>query len=93
MMVTSKLYNTTELTEVIGSDGIDNILKDLYIDKSQLEYQRKRYINALNRFTQLYGEGDVLIFSAREEVRLAVTTQTTRMEKFLRLLLIWILLQ
>lgn len=64
MMVTSQLYNTTELTEVIGSGGIDNILKDLYIDKSQLEYQRKRYINALNRFTQLYGEGDVLIFSA-----------------------------
>ena len=64
MMVTSQLYNTTELTEVIGSGDIDNILKDLYIDKSQLEYQRKRYINALNRFTQLYGEGDVLVFSA-----------------------------
>ena len=32
MMVTSQLYNTTELTEVIGSGGIDNILKDLYID-------------------------------------------------------------
>lgn len=80
-------------SDIISSGGIDNILKDLYIDESQLEYQRKRYINALNRFTQLYGEGDVLIFSAREEVRLAVTTQTTRMEKFLRLLLIWILSQ
>ena len=64
MMVTSQLYNTTELTEVIGSGGIDNILKDLYIDKSQLEYQRKRYINALNCFTQLYGEGEVSVFSA-----------------------------
>ena len=31
MMVTSQLYNTTELAEVIGSGGIDNILKDLYI--------------------------------------------------------------
>ena len=51
-------------SDVISSGGIDNILKDLYIDESQLEYQRKRYINALNRFTQLYGEGDVLIFSA-----------------------------
>ena len=51
-------------SDIISSGGIDNILKDLYIDESQLEYQRKRYINALNRFTQLYGEGDVLIFSA-----------------------------
>ena len=51
-------------SDIISSGGIDNILNDLYIDESQLEYQRKRYINALNRFTQLYGEGDVLIFSA-----------------------------
>ena len=51
-------------SDIISSGGIDNILKDLYIDESQLEYQRKRYINALNRFTQLYGEGDVFIFSA-----------------------------
>ena len=42
MMVASQLYNTTELTEVISSGGIDNILKDLYIDESQLEYQKKR---------------------------------------------------
>ena len=42
-------------SDIISSGGIDNILKDLYIDESQLEYQRKRYINALNRFTQLYG--------------------------------------
>ena len=41
-------------SDIISSGGIDNILKDLYIDESQLEYQRKRYINALNRFTQLY---------------------------------------
>jgi hypothetical protein len=37
-------------SDIISSGGIDNILKDLYIDESQLEYQRKRYINALNRF-------------------------------------------
>lgn len=52
-------------SDIISSGGIDNILKDLYIDESQLEYQRKRYINALNRFTQLYGEGDVFIFNQR----------------------------
>ena len=31
-------------SDIISSGGIDNILKDLYIDESQLEYQRKRYI-------------------------------------------------
>ena len=43
-------------SDIISSGGIDNILKDLYIDESKLEYQRKRYINDLNRFTQIYGE-------------------------------------
>ena len=64
-------------SDIISSGGIDNILKDLYIDESQLEYQRKRYINALNRLSTDYEmtyeyaltkKEDVEIESAKEEV-------------------------
>jgi len=50
--------------------SFDYMLIDLYQDKSQIEYQRKRYISAIEKFESLYGEDDVSLFSVpgRSEV-------------------------
>lgn len=48
----------------------DERLRDIYVDESKISYQRERYINAIKKFEQCYGAGDVVLFSApgRSEV-------------------------
>ncbi len=48
----------------------DDLLSDIYVDKSRLEYQRGRYVAALSKFEELYGSKAVGIYSApgRSEV-------------------------
>lgn len=48
----------------------DEKLLDIYIDPQQLDYQRQRYVQALDQFEALYGDQEVTIFSApgRSEV-------------------------
>lgn len=45
-------------------------LKDIYVDEEMLAYQEARYVKALEKFVELYGEKDVELYSApgRSEV-------------------------
>lgn len=61
----------TELLISRFSEGeMDDRLLDIYVDESKIPYQRERYINAIKKFEQCYGAGDVVLFSApgRSEV-------------------------
>lgn len=60
----------TSIKEKLLSNEYDQVLIDLYEDKSLLEYQRKRYIKAIDKYIELYGEGNVEIYSVagRSEV-------------------------
>lgn len=62
--------NTTLLIEKIQSGALDDKILDVYIDDKLLDYQKKRYIEAIKKFENIYGAGDVQIFSApgRSEV-------------------------
>ena len=42
----------------------ESLLKDIYVDDSVLEYQRERYIKALNQYEEIFGEEEVEIYSA-----------------------------
>lgn len=46
------------------------LLKDIYVDDAVLSYQTERYVKAIEKFEELYGEQDVEIYSApgRSEV-------------------------
>lgn len=44
--------------------GNDDLLTDIYVDETKIPYQRDRYINAVKKFEQCYGSGDVTLFSA-----------------------------
>lgn len=64
------MKKTNELKEALKRGDYKNLLLDIYVDESKIEYQTGRYISAIEKFEKLYGEGDVAIFSApgRSEV-------------------------
>ena len=64
------MKSTVELKELFANGNYDNLLTDIYLDTSRIEYQKERYTKALERFEELYGEAEVEIYSApgRSEV-------------------------
>lgn len=58
------MVNSSLLREKICSGEFDEKLKDVYVDKSLLGYQRTRYVKAIDKFEQLFGAGEVEVFSA-----------------------------
>lgn len=61
---------STELKSKVLAGEYDALLSDVYVDDNMLAYQRERYGNAIAKFEELYGEGEVQIYSApgRSEV-------------------------
>lgn len=58
------MKTTIELKELFSSGTNDELLKDIYVDEALLDYQRKRYVDAISRYEELYGTGEVGIYSA-----------------------------
>ena len=59
-----------ELKDAFRDGAYQDLLRDIYVDEDMLEYQKERYIRALEAFEGLYGEKEVEIYSApgRSEV-------------------------
>ncbi len=64
------MINIDECKRTLLSGEMDGRLLELYIDPSLLSYERERYVRALDRFSALYGEKEIVLFSApgRSEV-------------------------
>lgn len=64
------MKQTALLKEEFKKGIYDERLLDIYADESVLDYQRERYIKAIEKFESLYGEAEVEIYSApgRSEV-------------------------
>ena len=64
------MKKTNEIKEVLKKGDYKDLLTDIYVDESRIEYQTERYIKAIEKFEKLYGEGDAAIYSApgRSEV-------------------------
>ena len=64
------MKNSTEIKDALNKKEYDKTLLDIYIDEERLDYQRNRYVSAVNKFTELYGERAIEIYSApgRSEV-------------------------
>ena len=54
----------SELVESLKNGSLDNILADIYLDETKLDYQCAIYIAACEKFELLFGSGDLSIFSA-----------------------------
>ncbi len=57
------MRTTKELKELFTSGAKDELLMDIYLDRSLLEYQRQRYGDAIARYEELYGSGEAQIYS------------------------------
>ena len=55
---------TTELKKGFQDGKYEELLRDIYIDESDLDYQKERYIKAIESFEDLFGEKEVEIYSA-----------------------------
>lgn len=57
------------IAQIENGEYNDTIL-DVYVDESKLDYQRKRYIEAINQYIASFGNDDIEIYSApgRSEV-------------------------
>lgn len=64
------MKQASQLIKELKENIYDQLLNDLYIDESKLEYQRNRYIQAIEKYISLYGDETVSIYSApgRSEV-------------------------
>ncbi len=55
---------TGELKELIRRGEYDGLIKDIYVDPSITEKQKERYLEAVEKFEELYGEREVSMYSA-----------------------------
>lgn len=64
------MNHISDLKVKILNGELDDRLKAVYVDASLLDYHRGRYVAALEKFVELFGEKEVEIFSApgRSEV-------------------------
>lgn len=58
------MKNSNILKEELSKNAYESLLNDIYVDSGVIDYQTKRYINAIDKFTEVFGEGDVEIYSA-----------------------------
>lgn len=61
---------TKDIITEIKDGSFDSKLIDIYVDEDMLSYQKDRYVKAIEKFEELYGEAEVEIYSApgRSEV-------------------------
>ena len=55
---------TTELKKGFQDGKCEGLLRDIYVDEAVLDYQKERYIKAIENFEELFGEKEVEIYSA-----------------------------
>lgn len=55
---------TSEIKADIKAGIYDERLLDIYVDENLLKYNKERYIAAVSRYEQYYGEGNVCVCSA-----------------------------
>ena len=64
------MKNSKVLKEELAQGKYSQLLKEIYIDESMLPYQQERYKKAIESYEEIFGEGDVELYSApgRSEV-------------------------
>lgn len=55
---------TSKIIQMLREGIYDNKLKELYVDSEKLEYEKKRYISAIEAYITRFGVGNVEIYSA-----------------------------
>ena len=64
------MIKAIEVINDLNKNKYDEALNDLYVDQEMLDYQRKRYVKAIEKYISLYDNTEIEIYSApgRSEV-------------------------
>ena len=55
---------TVELKQELQQNKHEALIKELYVDSRRVDTETKRYIEAITKYEQIFGEGQVGVFSA-----------------------------
>lgn len=58
------MKDTMRAIEVLQARQLDERLLEIYIDEKQLDYQRKRYMNAVRKYEMIFDMNEIFIYSA-----------------------------
>lgn len=58
------MKSTQQVKSLIEDGALDQLFLDLYFDKEELDFQKNRYIKAIENFEHLYGVKEIEIYSA-----------------------------
>ena len=64
------MIKATIVKEDLKNNKYNDLLNDIYVDESLLDYHQARYIKAIEKYIDLYGDKEIEIYSApgRSEV-------------------------
>ncbi len=55
---------TTKVIEMLQMGQLDEKLFDIYVDETQIDYQKKRYMSAIKNYEMIFGTDEIEIYSA-----------------------------
>lgn len=55
---------TTNIIEMLQIGQLDETLFDIYVDETQIDYQKKRYMSAIKEYETIFGTDEIEIYSA-----------------------------
>ncbi|NLG04995.1 MAG: galactokinase [Clostridia bacterium] len=58
------MRNSKQVLAELDRQEYDNLLLEVYVDPKKLNYQRERFMEAIRTYEEIYGEGDIEIYSA-----------------------------
>jgi galactokinase len=58
------MKQTNQIITALEKGELAEVLRDIYVDQQVIPYQTERYIKAVKKFEELYGAGEVEVFSA-----------------------------
>ena len=58
------MIDTKTAIEKITNGEFDNLFTDIYIDSSMIDYQKKRYVHAIEQYVTIFCPDKVAILSA-----------------------------
>ena len=84
--------NTKKVLDLIKKGDLDQKFIDIYVDRDQLEYQKERYMQAIMKFVEHYGDTDIQIFSAPGRSEIGGNHTDHQHKKRLKLWEYWMML-
>ena len=76
------MKRASQIINDIQNNKADSLFLDIYQDESMIEFQKKRYVDAIEQYINLYKDEEVEIFSVPGRSEVCEIIQIINMVKF-----------